>query len=145
MKATVRPLVREDEASWRALWEGYLTFYETHLAEDITAETFRRLIEDSRFFARVAQAPEGLVGFAHCVFHPATWTKADYCYLEDLYVNQTARGVGVGRALIEAVYAEADRRGAARVYWMTHQNNATARRLYDKLATKTDFVQYRRT
>lgn len=140
----LRRLVRADEAVWRALWAGYLDFYNAPLAEAVTAETFRRLVEDERFFALVAEKDGAAVGFVHCLFHPATWAVEDYCYLEDLFVAPAARGTGAGRALIEAVYAEADRRGAARVYWHTDEGNRTARRLYDNLATKSDFVQYRR-
>lgn len=141
----IRPIHAGDEAQWRPLWAQYLAFYRTPLGDEVTAATFRRLIAGGPAFALAAERDGALAGFAHCLFHASTWSVADYCYLEDLFVDPAARGTGAGRALIEAVYAEANRRGAPRVYWMTHEDNRTARRLYDKLATKSDFVQYRRT
>ncbi len=144
MSISIRPLGPDDEAQWRALWRGYLDFYQTALDDEVTFETFHRLCEDPRLFSRLAETDAGVVGFVHCVFHPATWSKTDYCYLEDLYVSDAARGAGAGRKLIEAVYAECDERDCARVYWLTHKDNKTARVLYDKLATVSDFVQYRR-
>jgi GNAT superfamily N-acetyltransferase len=144
MSVLIRPLGPDDEAQWRIMWRGYLDFYQTALDEDVTALTFHRLCEDERYYARLAETDAGVVGFVHCVFHPATWSKTDYCYLEDLYVSDAARGAGAGRNLIEAVYAECDRRNCERVYWLTHKDNQTARGLYDKLATLSDFVQYRR-
>lgn len=141
---TIRSLAREDETEWRPLWRGYLDFYKTRLDEATTAATFQRLLEDGRFFCLVAEGDGGLQGFVHCIIHPATWSTRDYCYLEDLFVKAEKRGGGVGRALIEAVYAEAKRRGLDRVYWLTHETNTVARALYDKLASFDGFVQYRR-
>lgn len=94
--------------------------------------------------ALIAIANGRALGIANLVFHRSTWARDWYCYLEDLFVAPDARGKGVGRALIEAVYAEADRRGASRTYWATQAKNATARTLYDRLGSLTEFVQYRR-
>lgn len=141
---TIRPLMKEDEAAWRPLWAGYLDFYKTTLDEATTAATFDRLARDSGLFAFVADRGGALAGFVHCVIHPATWSTRDYCYLEDLFVMQGERGKGVGRALIEAVYAEAQRRRLDRVYWLTHETNVAGRALYDKLASFDGFIQYRR-
>ncbi len=140
----IRRLVAADEAAWRPLWQGYLEFYESHVDEATTAATFRRLVGDRQFFAFVAEGGGSLIGFVHCVIHPATWSICDYCYLEDLFVSPAGRGEGVGRSLIEAVYAEAARRNLDRVYWLTHESNVSARGLYDKLASNDGFVQYRR-
>lgn len=140
----IRPLRRSDEEAWRPLWTGYLDFYRAQIVEETTKSTFERLVEDSRFFAFAAERDGVLVGIVHCVVHPATWSIRDYCYLEDLFVAPGERGRGVGRLLIEAVYAEAESRGLDRVYWLTHQSNAEARALYDKLASNDGFVQYRR-
>ncbi len=140
----IRPLARGDEAQWRKLWQGYLDFYETVLDDATTTATFQRLLDDSRFFCLVADGSGGLLGLVHCVIHPATWSTLDYCYLEDLFVSPEARGAGVGRALIEAVYERAEKGGIDRVYWLTHQSNAAARALYDQLASNAGFVQYRR-
>jgi GNAT superfamily N-acetyltransferase len=95
--------------------------------------------------ALIATDEEGrAAGIANLVFHRSTWSATWYCYLEDLFVAQEARGKGVGRALIEATYAEADRRGASRTYWATQEKNAKARALYDRVGGLTEFVQYRR-
>lgn len=140
----IRPLKKEDEAGWRPLWRGYLDFYKAQLDETTTAATFERLIGDSRFFGFVAERAGALTGVVHCIVHPATWSTRDYCYLEDLYVSPEERGCGTGRALIEAVYEAARRRGLDRVYWLTHETNAAGRALYDKLASFDGFIQYRR-
>ena len=141
----IRDLAETDRAPWDRLWAGYLEFYETTLPSEITDCVFARLIDpNTKMFAFVAEDRGRLAGFVHCVLHPATWSLADYCYLEDLFVSPYARGAGVARALIEAVYARADALGCARVYWLTHENNATARKLYDRVAQYRGFIQYRR-
>ncbi len=144
MTVAVRPLERADEAAWRRLWSGYLDYYRTDLPRDVIDALFERLIAGNPHFALVAVADDAVVGFVHALPHASTWSLDGYCYLEDLYVDASARGAGAGRALIEAVYAEADRRGLSRVYWHTEETNRTARQLYDRLASVSDFVQYRR-
>ena len=140
----IRPLRADDEAGWLRLWRGYLEFYKTELADEVTEDAFARLLKSEPHFGLVAEENGRIIGFAHCLLHPSTWSKKTYCYLEDLFVDPSSRGSGAGRKLIEAVYAEADKYGCARVYWATQEGNRAARRLYDNLATKTDFVQYRR-
>ena len=143
---TVRPIRDADRDTWLPLWRGYNDFYRNEPAEEVTQATFRRLCDGSDgFFGLVAEDEDGgLLGLAHAVFHPATWTTETYCYLEDLFVSRDGRGSGAGRLLIEGVYAEADRRGADRVYWHTQQYNAPARSLYDAVGYATSFVVYRR-
>lgn len=119
-------------------------FLRNRLNDTVTAETFRRLIDDPRYLGLVAEVEGRIIGLVHCIFHPVTGSPNGYCYLEDLFVDPTARGKGAGRTLIEAVYAESDRRGCARVYWHTHKDNRVARALYDRLASLSEFVQYRR-
>ncbi len=145
MSVNIRPIQSDDEAQWRKLWAGYLSFYESpDLSEAVTASTFQRLLADPRFFSFVAESGGALIGFVHCILHPATWSQSDYCYLEDLFVSHDARGTGAGRALIERVYKEAAIRGCAQVYWLTQDGNAQARILYDKVASLSGFVHYRR-
>lgn len=140
----IRPLAASDRAQWAPLWAGYLEFYETALGPEVTEATFARLIDPGEpMFALVAEGAGALLGFVHCVLHRGTWAIEDFCYLEDLFVAQAARGQGAGRALIEAVYARADTLGCARVYWLTHESNP-ARKLYDKVASHGGFIQYRR-
>jgi GNAT superfamily N-acetyltransferase len=143
---TIRPLVASDERGWRALWAGYLSFYATDLPETTTAATFARLTSSARqdMQGLVAVSGRQPVGLVHYVFHRTTWSPADTCYLQDLYADPAARGAGIGRRLIEAVYAASDRAGAASVYWLTQEFNHTARALYDRVAAKTPFIVYGR-
>lgn len=142
----IRPLRSSDEAEWRRLWNAYLAFYETELPEEVFATTFARLTGDAAgefrgFLALVDGKP---VGLTHYVFHRSCWYINDVCYLQDLYADPEIRGKGVGRALIEAVHQAANAAGAAKLYWMTQEFNATARQLYDRLATKTPFIIYQK-
>jgi GNAT superfamily N-acetyltransferase len=140
----IRPVTSADRAQWNTLWEGYLRFYRQHLPADITGGTFARLIEGKALHGLIAARGGTLIGFVHYLYHPTTWSLRDNCYLEDLYVDPAARGSGAGRALIQAVYAEADRAQAAAVYWMTQEFNADGRALYDTLARRTSFIRYER-
>ena len=141
----VRPLRGDDRAAWQPLWDGYLRFYRAELDAATTDRTFARLSEEGDgLFGLVAEAEGQLVGFAHVVVHPSTWTTASYAYLEDLYVSGAGRGTGAGRELIEAVYARADELGATNVYWHTQEYNGAARSLYDQVGHRTSFVVYER-
>ena len=146
MKISVRPVEATDEGPWLALFRDYIAFYEATVPEDVIALTWQRLLSRAdNMMALVATDEAGrALGIAALVFHRSTWSPSWYCYLEDLFVAPAARGSGIGRALIEATYAEADRRGASRTYWATQEKNETARTLYDRLGQLTDFVQYRR-
>lgn len=146
----IKPLTPSDKTAWLPLWQAYLNFYQSELPQATTDTTWQRLTDNnSPIFGFGAwlelDGMKKMVGFVHCVIHPNTWNTTDCCYLEDLYVSETARGQGVGRALIEQVYDFAQNKNCNRVYWVTQENNHTARRLYDTLATKTDFIQYRKT
>lgn len=143
---TIRAVDPRDHAEWQPLWEAYLAFYGASVPDDVIATTWSRLIdpeEPVNGFVAVGHAGD-LVGLVHYVFHASTWTVGPYCYLQDLFVHHASRGGGVGRALIERVYEAADATGASQVYWLTQEHNVTARRLYDAIATKTDFIKYRR-
>ncbi len=143
---TIRPLTAADRTAWGALWKAYLAFYETSVTEDVYANSFARLIDPAVdemgcFLAEMETKPVGLV---HFILHRHNWRIEDVVYLQDLYADPAVRGKGVGRKLIEAVYAEADRRGTPSVYWMTQDFNADARTLYDRIATLTPFIKYQR-
>lgn len=146
MPVEIRPLAEGDREAWLPLWQGYLTFYEASVPDAVTAETWRRLIDpEGPIHGFAAVDGDGrLVGFVHYLFHPVTWSTSERCYLEDLYVMPDARGTGAGRALIEAVYAAAEAAGANQVYWLTAEDNATARRLYDRVGRLTPFIKYQR-
>lgn len=140
----IRPLRPEDAAEWRRLWTGYLEFYQTTVPEEVYATTFSRLLGDdpqdfNGFLALVGGRPMGLV---HFLFHRHCWKIENVCYLQDLYVDPQARGTGLGRKLIEAVYAAADANGTPAVYWLTQDFNTTGRRLYDRIAQVTPFIRY---
>lgn len=145
---TIRPVRPEDHARWLPLWDGYNAFYgragATALAPEITAMTWQRFFDGYEpMGALVAERDGALLGLVHYLYHRTTLAIAPYCYLHDLFTTPEARGQGVGRALIEAVYAEARAARAARVYWLTQNTNATARVLYDKLAEESGFLVYR--
>ncbi|MDU8910585.1 GNAT family N-acetyltransferase [Aestuariicoccus sp. MJ-SS9] len=143
---TVRALRAEDKEAWRELWKAYLAFYETTVPDEVYDSTFDRLLGDDPrdFNALVAESGGALVGLTHYLFHRHAWKIEEVCYLQDLYAAPEVRGLGVGRKLIEAVYAEADRHGAPTVYWLTQDFNETARRLYDRIGALTPFIKYQR-
>jgi GNAT superfamily N-acetyltransferase len=146
MPIAIRPLEEKDRAQWEALFRAYIRFYKAQVPDDVIEHTWQRVLrQEDGFLGLVAEEEDGrLVGLAHIVFHGSTWSPTVYCYLEDLFVDIDTRRRGLGRALIEATYREADKRGATRTYWTTMEDNATARRLYDRIAKPSGFVQYRR-
>lgn len=146
MTLKIRKLRPEDRSQWDELWRKYLEYYETELSREIYDSTFARLLSDSphEFHGLMAEKDGELVGLVHYLFHRHGWKVEDVCYLQDLFVSEAARGTGAGRALIEAVYREADQAGAPTVYWLTQDFNTSARRLYDRIATVTPFVKYNR-
>ena len=138
------PLEDRHKPEWLPLWKGYQRFYEVDIDGETTDLTWRRLMDPSEpMFVLGAFADGRLVGIVHFLFHRSTWTTGDYCYLQDLFTAPDARGAGAGRALIAAVCERATSQGASRVYWLTREDNATAIALYDKVALRTGFIQYR--
>lgn len=140
----LRELNKDDFDSWRRLWSVYLAFYNTSLNELIYETTFARLVSKDNTSQNgiVACKNDEMVGLVHYIFHPDNWNIEDDCYLQDLFVVETARSLGVGRSLIEAVYAKAGERGSPGVYWLTEKTNKQARALYDKVARATSFIEY---
>ncbi|CAM5544892.1 GNAT family N-acetyltransferase [Streptomyces aurantiogriseus] len=134
-------LLPSDRAAWEVLARGYKAFYRTEVPDDGYEEMWRRLRDGTEVHAFAARADGKLVGIAHYLFHTTGW-MADSCYLQDLFVDEAARGRGVARALIEHVAGAARARGAARLYWTTQEDNTTARALYDRLARFNGFVRY---
>ncbi|PHQ97207.1 MAG: GNAT family N-acetyltransferase [Marinosulfonomonas sp.] len=142
----IRPLTAQDEAEWRRLWCAYLEHYETSVPEAVYVSTFARLLGDDPqdFSGLVAELDGRLVGLTHYLFHRHAWKVENTCYLQDLYADPDVRGRGVGRALINGVYAAADTAGAPAVYWLTQDFNKAGRMLYDKVAVLTPFIKYQR-
>ncbi|TCL09714.1 ribosomal protein S18 acetylase RimI-like enzyme [Shimia isoporae] len=143
---TVRPLTASDETDWRRLWTDYLTFYESSVTEEVYRSTFERLLGDDPqdYTCLIAEVEGKPVGLTHYLFHRHAWKVENVCYLQDLFADPDVRGKGIGRALIEAVYAAADAAGSPTVYWLTQDFNTTARQLYDRVAAKTPFIKYQR-
>jgi GNAT superfamily N-acetyltransferase len=142
----IRPLEEKDRDDWARLWTGYLQYYETSFTSEVYESTFARLLGDDPrdFNCFVAELDDRLVGLTHYLFHRHAWRIEEVCYLQDLYADPEVRGTGIGRALIEAVYAAADKHGAPAVYWLTQDFNTTARQLYDRIAKVSPFIRYNR-
>jgi GNAT superfamily N-acetyltransferase len=135
-----------DRAGWDPLWQGYLTFYKASVDEKTTNQTFQRLTSgDEPMGAFLAlDGRDRAVGAVHWILHRSCWTMGDYCYLQDLFVVPELRNRGVGRQLIDAVYSRAAAEGASRVWWLTHETNTDAMKLYEKVADRSGFIQYRK-
>lgn len=139
----IRAALPSDESVWRQLWRAYCEFYETKVSDEVTDRTWKRVLDpDSAVMCVVAEVDGQVQGFANCVVHENTWEIQPVCYLEDLFVTEAARGHGIGHALIEWLRNAMRAEGWARLYWLTREDNAQARRLYDKFTQADDFVRY---
>lgn len=143
--AEIRLFTSQDKAVWLPLWKGYQNFYKTQISDDVSDTSWKRLLDADEPMSGAFVWVDGVAaGFVHYIRHRSTWAKGDYCYLQDLYVNPEIRGKGLGRALIEHVYKTAEESGCSRVYWLTHETNTDAMVLYDRVADKSGFIQYRK-
>lgn len=143
---TLRAPTLADRAAWDALWTAYLDYYETDLSKAAHDAAFEQLLssDPATFNGRIAWKNTDPIGLVHWVHHPHMWRPEGVCYLQDLFTAPGARGQGVGRTLIEAVYADADARGAPSVYWLTQEFNYAGRMLYDRIGARTPFIRYNR-
>ncbi|MBO9626258.1 MAG: GNAT family N-acetyltransferase [Microbacterium sp.] len=140
---SIQRITESDLDEWTVLWRDYIVFYESEVPDEVSRDTFRRIVADEELHGAIARDDDGrATGIVHWLTHPGTWSRADYCYLEDLFVAPTSRGAGAGRALIAHVRDWAAARGLDKVYWLTQEGNATARALYDSVATHTGFTHY---
>jgi GNAT superfamily N-acetyltransferase len=145
MPPTVRAALASDFDTWLPLWQGYQRFYKTDIPREATLVTWQRLLDDKEpMHCALAELDGRVAGFVHVIEHRSCWTTGNYMYLQDLFADESVRGRGVGRALIEHVYAEAAARGCSRVWWLTHETNTEAMLLYDRIADRSGFVQYRK-
>ncbi len=147
MTPIIRPLEAGDRQGWQALYDDYHRFYQRpDLPQSFFDQCFQRLMlnDTGDYKALVAEVDGTLVGVAHYLFHPHMWYPEGTCYLQDLFTAAEARGKGVGRALIEGVYAAADAAGVPRVYWLTQEFNYAGRMLYDRVGERTPFIRYNR-
>jgi GNAT superfamily N-acetyltransferase len=141
----VRPAEPRDEARWRDLWTQYIAFYRASVSADITAATWRRILDPhTTIHALVAEKDGHVIGITNYVFHESTWDTRPICYLQDLYVDPKARGGGAARKLIVACEDAAKAAGAFRLYWQTQEYNAPARSLYDTITPRSSFIVYRK-
>lgn len=143
-EVVVRPLEKTDHEAWRRLWTDYLTFYKAAVPEEVYRTTWQRLFTEGEFEPKgfVALLDGKPVGLVHYLFHRSCWSIEGNCYLQDLFTDASVRGKGVGAALIKAVHGTSLAKGVANVYWMTHETNETARRLYDRVSRRTGFIEY---
>ncbi|UTW56081.1 GNAT family N-acetyltransferase [Kordiimonas sp. SCSIO 12610] len=146
MSIIIRKIEDHDYENWAELWTGYLAYYKSTLPDTIYKTTFKRLLNDEYYDPRGFLAVEDgkPIGLVHYMLHRHCWREEHVVYLQDLFTNDNARGKGVGKALIEAVYSEADRLGTPTVYWNTEDFNHRAHRLYDYVAKRTPFIKYQR-
>ena len=146
MPPIIRDATPADEPAWHGLWSRYLAFYAVDLSPDVTAATWGRLMNEAApVKARLAEVDGHVLGFAVHMHHPSTWVETEDCYLEDLYVTEAARGMGLGRALIDDLVALARAKGWARLYWHTDEGNTRARVLYDQYVKSDGHIRYRLT
>jgi GNAT superfamily N-acetyltransferase len=145
MTIAVRPLEPADFEAWLPLWHGYISFYEARLSEAQTRLTWQRIHDPAIPMHGLGAFLGGqLAGFTIYLFHLSSWAEGNYCYLEDLFTAEAARGKGAARALIEAVAEDARNKGANKLYWQTHRTNLQAQALYDRVAENEGFIVYSR-
>ncbi|WP_454053139.1 GNAT family N-acetyltransferase [Clostridium sp. Marseille-Q7071] len=137
----IAPLRAEDRNRWNILARSYKTFYETELPDSEYDEVWNHLLNSDEIFGFGAYLQGNLIGITHYLFHRTIWMEK-VCYLQDLFVDEVARGRGVARALIEQVAQAAYEHNASKLYWQTHQDNTGARVLYDKIAHHKGFIRY---
>jgi len=146
----IRDVAPTDFEQWLPLWEGYNAFYKrvgpAAIPSEVTRMTWARFFDSYEpVHALVAERHGELLGLAHYIFHRNTTMLGPTCYLQDLFTNQSVRGQGIGRALINGVYDRAKASGSTRVYWQTHETNVAAQKLYDKIADRSGFIVYRKS
>jgi GNAT superfamily N-acetyltransferase len=143
-ETVIRPLRSDDHGAWMPLWQGYQAFYKVQIAPEVSDVTWARMLDPAEPMAgALAWQGDAAVGLVHFIRHRSCWTIGDYCYLQDLFVSPQTRNGGVGRKLIEHVYATARAEGCSRVHWLTHETNTDAMKLYDRIGDRSGFIQYR--
>lgn len=140
---TILPITAEHYPQWLPLWLGYQRFYQTNIPDETTQLTWQRLLDPQEPMQAALAWRDGVAVVVHSIAHRSTWTVGNYVYLQDLFVTDAVRGQGVGRALIEHVYVQASAQGASRVYWLTHETNQQAIELYQQVAVRSGFIQFR--
>lgn len=141
----IRPVSNQDHSAWHELWQAYLRFYQTELPAEVSASTWQRFLDPNQpCHSALAWQDGNAIGMVNFIFHRSNWSIEDSCYLQDLIVSPEQRGAGVGRQLIEYVYARAYAQGSRKVHWLTHESNATAIQLYERIAERSGLLQFRK-
>lgn len=141
----IRPVTAVDHAAWLPLWQAYLRFYNTELSDAVSISTWQRMLDASEpTYSALAWQAGKAVGMVNFIYHRSNWSIERSCYLQDLFVGQEQRGTGIGRQLIEFVYATAKADGCGKVHWLTHESNATAIQLYERIAERPGLIQFRK-
>lgn len=141
----IRLVTADDHAAWLPLWQAYLRFYNTELPQTVSQSTWQRLLDDQEpTHCALAWNGDNAVGLVHFIYHRSNWSIENSCYLQDLLVTEHSRGTGVGRQLIEFVYTTAKADGCCKVHWLTHETNATAIQLYERIAERPGLIQFRK-
>ncbi|ROM80424.1 GNAT family N-acetyltransferase [Pseudomonas brassicacearum] len=141
----IRLVSADDHAAWLPLWQAYLRFYNTELPDAVSQSTWQRLLDDREpTHGALAWNGDTAVGLVHFIYHRSNWSIENSCYLQDLLVTERSRGTGVGRQLIEFVYRTAKSEGCCKVHWLTHETNATAIQLYERIAERPGYIQFRK-
>lgn len=141
----IRAVAEQDHTAWRPLFQAYLAFYNTALPDAVIDSTWQRLLDPAELTnAALAWKDGAAVGMVHFIYHRSNWSIANACYLQDLLVAADQRGTGIGRQLIEHVYATAKADGCDKVHWLTHESNATAIALYQRIAERPGYIQFRK-
>jgi GNAT superfamily N-acetyltransferase len=144
-KIKIRNVVSDDFEGWCIAWDLYNKFYKRSVDQRVTERVWNSLIsKNGNPYGFVADDGGNVIGFTHYFFVPSTSDFSPRCYMQDLFCLNENRGKGVGAALISAVYEAADKNDASQTYWLTSDDNTDARKLYDKIASKTSFIKYRR-
>jgi GNAT superfamily N-acetyltransferase len=142
----IRSPNQSDEPGWRNIWAAYNRFYRAEVPDDVTTALWQKLVSrEADITGLLAEQNGTIIGLAHMLFHPSTWSHAPTCYLEDFFVAKSARGTGAARALIDAATETARDHHADRLYWHTQEFNGAARSLYDTVAERTSFIVYRKS
>lgn len=145
IEVEVRPVSADDHAAWLPLWQGYQRFYMTEIPAEASEMSWQRFLDPNEpINAALAWHDGQAIGLVHWVYHRSTWTVGDYCYLQDLFIDKNVRSNGCGRQLIEFVYAQAQQANCSRAYWLTHESNSKAMLLYERIAERSGFIQYRK-
>lgn len=131
---------------WIELYHKYAEYYQVDIPKDNFDLTWKWLkSENYPFWGILADVDSKIVGFAHFRSLPSPLDSCEVGFLDDLFVLQEYRGKKIGYSLIEKVHQIGKSKNWPYINWITKDDNYTARTLYDKISTKTDWNFYELT